>query len=75
VTETRSELTGHRFVPSQCAAPGCRVKVRAEMLACRDHWFALPSDLRVTINAAYRAKDKVSYRLAIVEAIQEWRPA
>lgn len=61
----------------QCAKPGCDVVVPHGMLACRPHWYALPVDLRRTINATYRAllagKASTDYRAALVEATEEWQ--
>jgi hypothetical protein len=37
-----------------CPAPGCRIFVPARRLACSDHWFSLPAELRDGINATYR---------------------
>lgn len=37
-----------------CPSPGCRIWVPARRLACSDHWFSLPSELRTAINDTYR---------------------
>ena len=37
-----------------CPSPGCRIYVPAKRLACSDHWFSLPAELRKGINDTYR---------------------
>lgn len=37
-----------------CPSPGCRIYVPRQRLACSDHWFSLPADLRKAINDTYR---------------------
>jgi hypothetical protein len=37
-----------------CPAPGCRIFVPRRRLACSDHWFTLPPELRQAINDTYR---------------------
>ena len=57
----------------QCGKPGCPKKVTSDKLACREHWGALPEDLRGRINAAYRSGDRVAYRRALVDVMGVWR--
>lgn len=37
-----------------CPAPGCDAQVPFEMLACRTHWYQIPSDLRRELWFEYR---------------------
>ncbi len=36
-----------------CHWPGCAAVVPPRMWGCRNHWFALPADIRAAIWAAY----------------------
>jgi len=36
-----------------CHAPGCRKRVPPKMLACREHWIALPQKIRDAVWNAY----------------------
>lgn len=38
----------------ECPAPSCTVQVPRSQLACRNHWYALPIDMRREISRAYR---------------------
>lgn len=51
-----------------CAADCCQQRVRRGHLFCRDHWFALPGDLREQILATFGAKDVPGYEQAVTEA-------
>jgi DNA-binding MarR family transcriptional regulator len=51
-----------------CAADCCQVPVRRGHLFCRDHWFALPEQLRQRILASFGAKDVEGYEMAVTEA-------
>lgn len=55
-----------------CARPGCTVRVSKGLLACRPDWYTLPADLRRTITDSYRPWDKLTYRLALVDAMRVW---
>ena len=60
-----------------CHWPGCSTKVPPKMWGCRDHWFALPKNLRDRIWATYVPGQEVTKTptaayLAAAEAVQEW---
>jgi hypothetical protein len=38
----------------RCPSPGCNIHVPMRRLACSDHWFALPAELRDAINSTPR---------------------
>lgn len=58
--------------PHECPAPGCSRKVPFDQLACRDHWYALPKDLRDEVWAAFRRNGQGSprHQNAVGEAIR-----
>ena len=39
-----------------CPMPECMAVVPNRMLACRDHWYELPAELRREVSASYRDK-------------------
>lgn len=53
----------------QCPAPGCTTMVPKAMLACRPHWFSIPSEIRSRLWAAYRSKDSVKHAQALSDAV------
>lgn len=59
----------------ECPRPGCDAQVRRSMLACPRDWFALPTNLRNRVWAAYRGPGPGSpeHTAVIVEAIRWWR--
>lgn len=38
----------------RCPAPGCERRLPPPTFACREHWYALPWDLRVDLAHTYR---------------------
>ena len=40
----------------RCPRPGCTEQVSLTRFACRADWFALPANLRIDINAAWRVR-------------------
>lgn len=60
-----------------CHWPGCEKQVPPAMWGCREHWFALPKNLRDRIWAAYKPGQEKTmtpsreYVLA-ARAVQEW---
>lgn len=38
----------------RCPSPGCTMRIPMRRLACSDHWFGLPEDLRSAINVTPR---------------------
>ena len=43
-----------RHAAGHCPWPVCPKSIKANYLFCREHWYALPSDIRARILAAYR---------------------
>lgn len=39
----------------ECPAPKCDAVIDSTKFACRSHWYALPNDIRVAINAAFHS--------------------
>lgn len=37
-----------------CPYPGCELRVRDDMFACRAHWYSLPTEIRESIWRAFR---------------------
>lgn len=60
-----------------CPYPGCDVRCRDEMFACRPHWFSLPDRLRADVWTAYRRKGVGSPELreAHAAAMNWWERA
>lgn len=52
-----------------CPAPGCTVQVPQSQLACRPHWYSIPSEIRSRLWAGYRSKDTVRHGQALADAI------
>lgn len=55
-----------------CAHPRCDHPIQKHELACRAHWFQLPSALRRKIWAAYKTKATGAHRTAITAAAHYW---
>lgn len=58
----------------KCPKNGCEVQLPRHLLACRPHWYEVPSELRNAVNMTWRNfhNDPNSYlaaRAAAVEAI------
>jgi hypothetical protein len=53
----------------------CRVSIRVGMLACRNHWFMLPVELRDAILVTYRGGDREAYVANVHEADRLWLEA
>lgn len=53
-----------------CAATYCQERVTPGKLMCRDHWNALPQDLRTRIFAAFRARRVAEYGELVRQAIE-----
>lgn len=60
-----------------CHWPGCSKEVPPAMWGCKNHWFALPGNLRARIWATYVPGQEVSGRpskayMDAAEAVQQW---
>lgn len=69
----RTRTDDHR-----CPAPGCEKRIPDAVLACRQHWFALPRAIRGRINRWYfigqtAATMRPEYAAALEEAQAYWR--
>jgi hypothetical protein len=56
----------------RCPAGGCRVKVPATRLMCREHWYQVPRPLRDAVWATWRSgagKGSPAHDAAIVAAV------
>ena len=63
-----SDRTPRSWGGRPCAADCCEDRVGRGHLFCRDHWFAIPEDLRGAILNAFGAKDERGYGDAVAEA-------
>jgi hypothetical protein len=52
----------------ECPATACTIWIPMHRLACSDHWFSLPEQLRSEINRTYR-KDRRAHLAAYREAV------
>lgn len=43
-----------RHAAGHCPWPGCPKSIRANYLCCREHWYALPFEIRERILATFR---------------------
>lgn len=68
----------------KCPRPGCSEQIAFAKLACREDWYALPANLRIDINAAWRhsregatANERAiaagAHRGALISAVQWYR--
>lgn len=57
----------------ECPAIGCTRQVDRSQLACRPHWYKLPSGLRRRIGQAWRQGDMAAHSAALVEAFDWYR--
>ena len=62
-----------------CMHPHCRRPVAPKYLACRDHWYQLPAELRGEVWDAYRPGQEHGgvptthrYRLALLRCFRFW---
>ena len=60
-----------------CHWPGCKRQVPPAMWGCRDHWYALPRNIRNAIWRTYRPGQEITATpseayLRAAEAAQEW---
>lgn len=53
-----------------CGWPGCGTSVPISLWGCREHWFALPREIRTRINRAYQQGDREALLRAHRRAIQ-----
>ena len=53
----------------KCPAPGCEVMCPRSILACRPHWFSIPSDIRARVNRTWRSGDIGDYLEAREDAV------
>jgi hypothetical protein len=51
-----------------CAANGCRERIQRGRLFCREHWYALPYEMRAAIHAAFSARRVLAYSDAVEAA-------
>ena len=56
----------------KCPAPKCDRHRRPEQVACRDHWYQLPMELRRELWAAYKVHDRAGLVRGMREAVQVW---
>lgn len=49
--------------------PGCDAQLPRNILACRQHWYSLPADLRREINRTWKSGDLDQYLSARREAV------
>lgn len=52
----------------ECPWPGCTRRVQFEVWGCRQHWFALPDQLRTAIARSWRRGDLDGHVTACAEA-------
>ena len=55
-----------------CPAPGCKVQVHYNQLACKPHWWALPEDIRQRVWRSWysrQATDGAEHTAALRSAI------
>ena len=57
-----------------CARPGCEAHIEGFQLACRTHWFDLPTSLRNRIWRHHRSGNTGAHHQAVVEALAVWDP-
>lgn len=59
-----------QFRPHDCHWPGCRRQVPPSMWGCKEHWLALPRDLRNEIWRTYKPGQEVTLTpsLAYIDA-------
>jgi hypothetical protein len=60
-----------------CHWPGCTKQVPPAMWGCREHWYALPKDLRDRIWRAYRPGQEIDQRpsreyVQVARDVQAW---
>ncbi|MDP3063907.1 MAG: hypothetical protein Q8O40_11965 [Chloroflexota bacterium] len=68
---SRTEKAGGREDLHKCPVPGCTALVLPSMLMCRDHWWALPSRLRMAVLRAYRDAQRTGQKMPT----REWTQA
>ena len=58
----------------KCPMPGCSIKIPQTKLACRDHWYELPAELRREVSASNRDRRPGSFdrHLTAVRAAYRW---
>lgn len=61
----------------ECHWPGCTRNVPPAMWGCREHWYALPADLRSRVWATYRPGQEKTLTpsaayLKVARDVQEW---
>lgn len=58
----------------ECPYPECRERIPLRLFACRDHWYALPREIRDDVWSAYRRHGVGSAELAHAhdEARKAW---
>ncbi|MDP3063866.1 MAG: hypothetical protein Q8O40_11755 [Chloroflexota bacterium] len=71
---SRAEKAGGRGDLHKCPVPGCTACVLPSMLMCRDHWWALPSRLRMAVLRAYKSGDRREWTRAAMEAVKFCAP-
>lgn len=64
----------------QCPGPDCTRQVANDLLACRDHWYAIPKSLRTAVWRAYRgpgmgSPEHLAAVRAAVASLQQRQPA
>lgn len=64
-----------------CNRPGCRVVIKPGVLACREHWYELPSRLRDRLVDAWEKRKAhpdvpelvAIHRMLLLEALRAWK--
>lgn len=58
-----------------CAHPRCTVPISGARLACRTHWYGLPTPLRNRVWRTWRADDHAGHGEAVRDALLYWSRA
>jgi hypothetical protein len=53
----------------KCPAPGCTADVPRSQLACRPHWYSIPSEIRSRLWSGYRSGNTVKHSQAMADAV------
>lgn len=53
----------------KCPSPECIERLPYHILACKNHWYEVPPDLRSAVNRTWRSGDTVAYLAAREAAV------
>jgi hypothetical protein len=56
--------------PHECPSDGCTRSVPQTQLACREHWYALPKEIRDEVWRTYRAPGREGHAAAVLAAVE-----